>query len=137
MKTILLILTLLINCQSKNSDEEEKKRILAGVLISRFATGSSSTTSSNVSCAVATPNFSTLASAGVNSSCGRSGCHSGSSPQSGYDATSYSSTLSRVTARNANGSLIYQKVNGGSMAPYSNSQINQAIFCWIQGGAIQ
>ncbi len=138
MKRILIILTLLINCQSKNSDNEEKNRILAGVVLSRITTGTSATTTpSSTSCSNATPSFSSLASAGVNNSCARSGCHAGASPQSGYDATSFNSNISRVTVRNASGSLLYQKVNGGSMAQYSTSQINQAIFCWIQGGAIQ
>lgn len=125
----------MLNCESKSSDDEEKKRILAAIALSRFL-GSSGSTLNASACATTAPTFSSLASAGVANTCARSGCHVGSSPASGFDATSLTATTSRVIARNPSGSLLYQKVNGGSMAVYTNSQINTAIFCWIQGGAL-
>ena len=126
------------NCESKNSDNEEKQRVIAGVLINNVTggTSSSSSSSSTVVCSNSAPTFSTLATAGVTSNCARSGCHVGSSPQSGLDMTSYNSVISKVTPRNGSGSLLYQKVNGGSMQQYTTSQITTVIFCWIQGGAL-
>lgn len=129
----IIILISFMNCESKSSDDEENKRILAAIALSRFTTTTSTT---NTACANTAPTFSSLATAGVTNTCARSGCHVGSSPASGFDATSLTSSTSRVIARNPNGSLLYQKVNGGSMAVYTNSQINTAIFCWIQGGAL-
>lgn len=137
MKWIILLLAFW-NCDYKSSDDEERNRILAGVLLSRVSGGStSSTTSSSITCSSSSPSFSTLASAGVNTNCARSGCHDGTTQQSGFNATSYSSSLARVVVRNPNSSLLYTKVSTGSMAQYSNSTINTAIFCWIQGGANQ
>jgi hypothetical protein len=135
---IVLLNSFLVNCQSKNSDNEEKQRVIAGVLINNVTggTSSSSSSSSTVVCSNSAPTFSTLATAGVTSNCARSGCHVGSSPQSGLDMTSYNSVISKVTPRNGSGSLLYQKVNGGSMQQYTTSQITTAIFCWIQGGAL-
>ena len=135
---IVLLNSFLLNCQSKNSDNEEKQRVIAGVLINNVTggTSSSSSSSSTVVCSNSAPTFSTLATAGVTSNCARSGCHVGSSPQSGLDMTSYNSVISKVTPRNGSGSLLYQKVNGGSMQQYTTSQITTAIFCWIQGGAL-
>lgn len=135
---IVLLNSFLLNCQSKNSDNEEKQRVIAGVLINNVTggTNSSSSSSSTVVCSNSAPTFSTLATAGVTSNCARSGCHVGSSPQSGLDMTSYNSVISKVTPRNGSGSLLYQKVNGGSMQQYTTSQITTAIFCWIQGGAL-
>lgn len=135
---IVLLNSFLLNCQSKNSDNEEKQRVIAGVLINNVTggTNSSSSSSSTVVCSNSAPTFSTLATAGVTSNCARSGCHVGSSPQSGLDMTSYNSVISKVTPRNGSGSLLYQKVNGGSMQQYTTSQITTAIFCWIQGGVL-
>ncbi|HMV41429.1 MAG TPA: hypothetical protein PK079_02920 [Leptospiraceae bacterium] len=133
----LFLLITLFNCENKSSDEEEKKRLITGILINT-ATGSTSSASSSSStaCSVSTPAFSSLASAGTTTNCARSGCHVGSSPQSGLDMTNYSSVLSRVSSKNPSGSILYQKINGGSMQQYTTSQITTAIFCWIQGGAL-
>lgn len=135
--TILIVISTLVNCESKSSDDEEKKRLFTGILLNgSSATSTSTSTTSSVSCSVATPAFSTLASAGTTSNCAKSGCHVGSSPQNGLDMTSYSSVITKVTAKNPSGSLLYQKVNGGTMQQYTTSQITTAIFCWIQGGAL-
>lgn len=123
-----------LNCESKSSDEEERNRLLAGIALNRYLAAAPST---NTSCTTSAPTFSSLAAAGVTTSCAKSGCHIGSSPASGFDATSFSAASSRVTAKNPSGSLLYQKVNAGSMSVYTSSQINTAIFCWIQGGALQ
>lgn len=143
---LLLFVLQFSNCESKSSDDEEKLRAAAGMIINRLigttstttTTSSTGTTTGNASsgCSSSTPSFSSLSSAGVNSSCARSGCHVGSSPQNGLDMSSYSSVLSKVTPNNPNGSVLYQKVNGGSMQIYTTSAINTAIFCWIQGGAL-
>lgn len=135
---IVLLNSFLLNCQSKNSDNEEKQRVIAGVLINSITggTSSSSASSSSIVCSNSAPTFSTLATAGVTSNCAKSGCHVGSSPQNGLDMTSYNSVITKVTPRNGSGSFLYQKVNGGSMQQYTTSQITTAIFCWIQGGAL-
>lgn len=135
---IILLNSFLLNCQSKNSDNEEKKRVIAGVLINSVSggTSSSSSSSSSIVCSNSAPTFSTLATAGVTSNCAKSGCHVGSSPQSGLDMTSYNSVITKVTPRNGSASFLYQKVNGGSMQQYTTTQITTAIFCWIQGGAL-
>ncbi len=135
---ILLLILQAINCESKNSDNEEKQRVIAGVLINNITSTSSTSTasSSSIVCSNSAPTFSTLATAGVTSNCAKSGCHVGASPQSGLDMTSYSSVLTKVTAKNGSGSFLYQKINGGTMQQYTTSQITTAVYCWIQGGAL-
>lgn len=133
------LIVFVINCESKNSDDEEKKRAIAGILINNIGgnvavTNNSSSTS--VGCSNSAPTFSTLATAGVTSNCAKSGCHVGSSPQNGLDMTSYNSVLTKVTPKNGSASALYQKVNGGTMQQYTTSQITTAIYCWIQGGAL-
>ncbi|MCX7998522.1 MAG: hypothetical protein N3A69_06145, partial [Leptospiraceae bacterium] len=63
------------------------------------------------------------------------GCHSGSNPQANFDITSYNSVLSRVQVGNPEASLLYQKITTGSMKANSTQNINQAVYCWIKGGA--
>lgn len=134
---ILLLIVQVMNCESKNSDNEEKQRVLAGIVVNNITGGSTSSASaSSIVCSNSAPTFSTLATAGVTSNCAKSGCHIGSSPQSGLDMTSYSSVLTKVTAKNGSGSLLYQKINGGTMQQYTTSQITTAVYCWIQGGAL-
>ncbi|MBP9889909.1 MAG: hypothetical protein KBF93_26665 [Leptospiraceae bacterium] len=137
---IMLFVLQFSNCESKSSDDEEKLRAAAGMIINRLTGTTSSTglTTGNVGsgCSSSNPSFSSLSSAGANSNCARSGCHVGSSPQNGLDMSSYSSVISKVSPNNPNGSVLYQKVNGGSMQIYTTSAINTAIFCWIQGGAL-
>ena len=135
----IFLVALVLNCESKNSDDEEKKRAIAGLLINSVtgnATIGSSSNSSSVGCSSTAPTFSTLAAAGVTSNCAKSGCHVGSSPQNGLDMSSYNSVITKVTAKNGSASLLYQKVNGGTMQQYTTSQITTAIYCWIQGGAL-
>lgn len=99
----------------------------------------SSTTTSNSSqtfnCSVQIPSFSSLAQAGTTNNC--SSCHSGSSAQANFDVTSYSSVIARVQVGNPEGSLLYQKITTGSMKGNSTPSINQAVYCWIKGGAIE
>jgi len=140
---LLLFVLLFSNCENKNSDDEEKLRATAGLIINRL-TGTTTTNSSTGTtpgtigsgCSNSAPSFSSLSSAGVNNNCALSGCHVGSSPQNGLDMSNYNSVLSKVFPNNPNGSVLYQKVNGGSMQIYTTSTINTAIFCWIQGGAL-
>ncbi len=134
---ILLLIVQLINCESKNSDNEEKQRVLAGIVVNNLTgTSTSSASASSIVCSNSAPTFSTLATAGVTSNCAKSGCHVGASPQNGLDMTSYSSVLTKVTPKNGSGSFLYQKINGGTMQQYTTSQITTAVYCWIQGGAL-
>ena len=131
----LFLFLFLWSCQNKSASDEERNNLLIGALLSRGG-GGTAVAASSITCTNASPAFATLAQAGVNSSCARSGCHSGASPQSGLDMTNYNSVIRYVTARNASSSALYSKINGGTMTQYSNQQINTAVFCWIQGGAL-
>lgn len=128
--TILLVAAFsqIANCESKSSDDEESKIATLGYLMN-------SAGSNTIICSDSAPAFSTLASAGVNSNCARSGCHDTGTSQNGLDMTSYNSVLANVTPSNGSASFLYQKISFGSMQVYTTSAINSAVYCWIQGGA--
>jgi len=63
-------------------------------------------------------------------------CHGVNTAQSNFIITNYNSVLERVTPNSPNASILYFKVKpGGAMNVYSNSQVNQAIYCYIANGA--
>jgi hypothetical protein len=67
-----------------------------------------------------------------------SGCHGATTAQANFIITNYTSVLERISGVDPSLSLLYLKVNtGGSMAIYSNSTLNQAIYCYILNGSPQ
>lgn len=65
-------------------------------------------------------------------------CHSGGSPKGGYDVSTYTNVLTRVTSGNAANSLLYQRVLDGTMpkgSPNLTTTELNAIKTWIDGGA--
>lgn len=119
-------------CTNKKSSDKEKQIALIGFLASSSSTFFQSQ-SQSFTCNTPNPSFSSLAQAGTTNNCAN--CHGGSNPQANFDVTSYSSVLSRVQSGNPEGSLLYQKITTGSMKQNSTQQINQAVYCWIKGGA--
>ncbi|AVV49556.1 MULTISPECIES: LIC11213 family lipoprotein [Leptospira] len=128
--SFLLVLCLSLgNCQNeKSSDKEDSLRFLAFLL--------NSTTPlkelTNADCADPAPAFSTLNQAGTGSC---STCHNASNSNAGFDVTSYNSVRNRVTVNDPKNSLLFQKINTGSMRVNNNESINKAVFCWILKGA--
>ena len=126
---LVIIFSQIANCESKSSDDEESKRATLGFILN-------SAGSNTIVCSDPAPAFSTLATAGASSSCGRSGCHDVARSNNGQlNISDRTSVLTKVTAGSPNASLLFQVVNGGIMQQYSNFQIKSAIYCWIQGGA--
>lgn len=119
-------------CQEKKDSSKEK--ILALLALSRSASVSSSCTT--YTCA-GTTNFTAVSAAGMSSSCAQSGCHSAAAQTSGFNAADYASAKSFTVPGNACSSRLYSMVTVGSMAGNSNSALNKAIYCWIQGGSVQ
>ncbi len=65
------------------------------------------------------------------------GCHGGGSPSAGLSLTTYANTMTVVTAFNAPGSKLIQKINpGGPMAPYITSADRTTVTTWVTQGAL-
>ncbi len=127
MKSLsLLACVIFLQCSYVSSTDKERdiatKAILVGVL---------TTPTVQTSCEVTTPNFASLKSAGFDSSCGRSGCHDGTTR---YNTTSYTQVKALTNAGSPNTSFLYTQITG-SMRIYSNSTLDKAVYCWIQGGS--
>lgn len=121
-------------CQEKKDSSKEK--ILALLALSRSSGVSASSSCTTYTC-TGTTNFTGVSSAGMSSSCAQSGCHSAAAQTSGFNATDYASAKSFTVPGNACSSRLYSMVTVGSMAGNSNSALNKAIYCWIQGGSVQ
>ena len=117
-----LFLIVILNCSQKKKSPDYSS-------LYPLITGQSTTPTCS-----ATPSFSTLAAAGTTTNC--ISCHGiGGTAQALMDITSYTSVKSHVTIGNPNNSSLYAKITTGNMATYSNSSINNAVYCWILGGA--
>lgn len=114
------------NCTDNKYSKIENERILQGII---FSEGDGA-----VSCTT-TPKFSDLSSSGLSSKCG--GCHGSGSPKGGVDVSSYSSVSAKVSGSSPEGSIFYTAIKSGSMSSYSDSTLNNAVYCWIKGGASQ
>jgi len=135
VKRILLILSVItfigFNCADNKYSDIEKEKILQGLVVQNL-TGASG--SGAITCG-SSATFSSLASAGMTSRC--ASCHGSASPKGGVDVTSFSSVSAKVTAGNPEGSIFYTAIKTGSMASYSDTTLNNAVYCWIKGGATQ
>ncbi len=120
-------------CQEKKDSSKEK--MLALLALSR-SSGVSASSCTTYTC-TGTTNFTTVSQSGMASSCAQSGCHSAATQISGFNATDYASAKSFTVPGNACSSRLYSMVTVGSMAGNSNSALNKAIYCWIQGGSVQ
>jgi hypothetical protein len=116
-----------LGCSYVSSTDKEREIATKALLVNALT----SSITTQTSCEVAAPAFSTLKSAGFESSCGRSGCHDGTTR---FQASSYSQVKNLTIAGSPAASLLYTQVKG-SMAIYSSTAIDKAIYCWIQGGS--
>ncbi|AXR61821.1 LIC11213 family lipoprotein [Leptospira mayottensis] len=125
----LYLCSFLWNCQSeKSSNKEDSLKLLAFLLNSMTPLKELT----NADCTDPTPTFSTLNQAGTGSC---STCHNANNANAGFDVTSYNSVRNRVTVSDPKNSLLFQKINTGSMRVNNNDSINKAVFCWILKGA--
>lgn len=127
VSAFILIIISGMNCADKKYSDIEKQKIIQGIIIGK-ATGSSG---SSISCTSSV----TFSGLGLSSKCGS--CHSGGNLGGGLDITSYSSMAARISSGSPEGSTLYTKINGGSMSSYSDSTINNTVYCWIKAGAPQ
>ncbi|TGN18498.1 LIC11213 family lipoprotein [Leptospira idonii] len=143
MKPLSLIFRLFLvlsftGCSYEKASEKDKDTALGALLLSRLASSSSSTASGAAgkfpipSCETPSPAFSSLATAGFNSTCGTSGCHNGSVR---YDTTSYSQVKGYTNPGSPTTSILYKEQSTGAMAIHTNQAIDKAIYCWILGGS--
>lgn len=131
MRYLLPLLSLcLLSCSYVSSTDKEREIASKALLFSALTT-STATASVVPECAVSAPTFSTLSTAGFNTSCGRSGCHDGTTR---YNVSNYAQVKALTNPGNASTSSLYREVKG-SMAIYSNATLDKAIYCWIQGGS--
>ncbi|TGK29027.1 hypothetical protein EHQ12_00945 [Leptospira gomenensis] len=118
------------DCQNKKSSDEEETLKSLGYLLG----GSTPLKElSAADCTDPAPTFATLGASGISGTC--SNCHNPGNANAGFDVTSYTAVLNRVVAGNPQSSLLFQKINTGSMRVFNNNDINKAVFCWIQKGA--
>ncbi|MCE9501648.1 MAG: hypothetical protein K8R21_14280 [Leptospira sp.] len=126
----------LMSCESKTEDESMKQYIALYTILNSSRSGSNASgTTTNITCNVAAPAFSSLAQAGTTTSCAKSGCHDTGTKQSGLDMSDRTTVVTRVISGNPDSSLLFQKVTTGTMAVNTTTNITNAIYCWIKGGA--
>ncbi|TGK06575.1 hypothetical protein EHO59_00055 [Leptospira semungkisensis] len=116
---------LFTNCENSGADQKRDPH-----LYSLLSTSIPTT----FVCADPQPAFASLNQQGaIIASCGS--CHSGSTINGGVDVTSYSSLKSQTVSGNASMSVFYRVLLPGNiMSQYTTSALNQAVYCWIQGG---
>ncbi|AOP34821.1 hypothetical protein A0128_13765 [Leptospira tipperaryensis] len=127
---LLFVSSIFWNCENqKSSDKEDSLKNLG------FLLGSTTPLKevTDADCTDPAPAFATLGVAGTTATC--STCHSAGNANAGLDITSYSSVRNRVTVGNPKGSLLFIKINSGSMRLYNNNSINKAVYCWTLKGA--
>lgn len=137
MKKTLLYLILAVSVYSGSACQEKKNSSKEAVLALLALSRSSAASSCTAFTCSGTTTFSTVSSSGMSSGCAQSGCHSAAAQTSGFNATDYASAKSFTVPGNACSSRLYSMVTVGSMAGNSNSALNKAIYCWIQGGSVQ
>ncbi len=127
MKTICLFLVFFsLQCSHISSTDKEKEIATRAILVSTITAPVPST-----SCEVTSPAFVSLKNAGFDTSCGRSGCHDGTTR---FNTTNYAQVRALTNPSSPTTSFLYTQTKG-SMAIYSNANLDKAIFCWIQGGS--
>ncbi|WP_425528803.1 LIC11213 family lipoprotein [Leptospira bourretii] len=127
---LLLVLSVFLNCRNEKSSDKE------GVLESYALLLGSSTPLAEITdadCTDPAPTFATLSQAGTTTTCAN--CHNAGNANAGFDITSYNSTKNRITVGNPRGSLLFNKINTGSMRIYNTNSINKAVYCWTLKGA--
>ncbi len=141
MKLFLLVLpfTLLLpflNCINKEKKDNKKVLLFAGLL---YVNSQNKAGDYNCNTSPSPKSFAEFKTAidFLNTSAYKcSECHGVNTAQSNFIITNYSSVSERVNAGSPNTSTLYFKVKpGGAMNAYSNTQVNQAIYCWIANGA--
>lgn len=132
------IFILQISCTHQYSNIDTKsKNIEAQLVISltkKIADAIPQATAASGNCSVASPSFSTLKNAGIELSCGS--CHNDTLLRGGLSVTSYNSVKNVTESTDPNAATIYRNVLPNAKM-YSNTTqaINEALYCWIKGGA--
>ncbi|MGV3664701.1 MAG: LIC11213 family lipoprotein [Leptospira bouyouniensis] len=127
---ILFTLSFFVSCKNEKSSDKEGILQYYALLL-----GSSAPLAeiSDADCTDPAPTFASLGQAGTTATC--SNCHNAGNANAGFDITSYNSTRNRITVGNPKGSLLFNKINSGSMRIYNTNAINKAIYCWtLKGG---
>lgn len=135
-KTLLVVFFLsLVGCSQKE-DNGDKLTLLGGILLLNSPRQTGDFNCNTFPSPVTFAEFQNLMDT-LNTSVSKcSECHGVNTAQSNFIITNYNSVLERVTPNSPNTSTLYFKVRpGGAMNVYSNSQVNQAIYCWISNGA--
>jgi hypothetical protein len=122
---IILILTFSFNCSSENADKKNNEKFLTALTLNQLSTTSRT-------CDDTAPAFSTLKDAGFDSSCGRSGCHDGTTE---YDSEVYTEVKGLTTPGSPSRSSLFTEQSSGSMKQYTTSNLDDAIYCWVKGGS--
>ncbi|TGN08228.1 LIC11213 family lipoprotein [Leptospira ilyithenensis] len=136
--SLVLVMSFTACVDEKASEKDQDAAIGAALLSQLSRSGSLSGTSSTTgkfpipTCEVAAPAFSSLATAGFNSTCGSSGCHDGTTR---YNATNYNQVKGYTVAGSPTTSSLYTAQSTGSMAVNTNQSVDKAIYCWILGGS--
>ncbi|EQA38872.1 hypothetical protein LEP1GSC047_0625 [Leptospira inadai serovar Lyme str. 10] len=123
---LIFTAALVLSCENSGAD-----KIRGGALETLLLSGQQI----SYQCSVAKPTFASLDQGqGITAHCGQ--CHSGGNIRAGVDVTSYASLSSIVVPNNPNGSILFRVViPGGLMSQFTSDLLNQAIYCWIKGGA--
>ncbi len=133
----LVVFGILFNgCEILNPEKKNNDALTAYYLLYLLRSYQSSTTST-ASCPTnpSTVTHAQLAAATSQATTNCKSCHSGSTINAGFDITSFPGVTSRVVVNNANTSLLFQKIYGGSMAGYSGSTFRNTILDFICSGA--
>ncbi|WP_411822740.1 LIC11213 family lipoprotein [Leptospira sp. 'Mane'] len=137
--TCFISLLAFTDCTNEKASEKDKDTALQAALLAQVTKSGSSSSGTSTgkfpipTCEVAPPTFSSLATAGFNTTCGKSGCHDGTER---YNVTDYATIKSRYTVAGfPTTSSLYIAQSTGSMAVNTNQAIDKAIYCWILGGA--
>ncbi|TGL93499.1 hypothetical protein EHQ76_17645 [Leptospira barantonii] len=126
---VLCVFSFVVDCQNeKSSDKEDSLKNLA------FLTGSATPLKevTSADCTDPAPAFATLNQSGTGTC---TTCHNPSNANAGFDITSYAAVRNRIVVNDPKNSLLFIKINSGTMRIYNNDSINKAVFCWIQKGA--
>nr|WP_226992942.1 hypothetical protein [Leptospira biflexa] len=127
---ILLTLSFFVSCKNEKSSDKEGVLQYYALLLGSSAPLAEIT---DADCTDPAPTFASLGQAGTTATC--SNCHNAGNANAGFDITSYNSTRNRITVGNPKGSLLFNKINSGSMRIYNTNAINKAIYCWtLKGG---
>jgi hypothetical protein len=131
---------LLFQCSLFEKDKEKEKETRNKLILGLFFLNSQRQSGVDFNCntSPSPKSFAEFQSALDNfntSSTKCSGCHGNDTATANFIITNYNSVDERADAGNPGNSLLYFKVKPtGTMAPYTNPNINKTIYCYILNG---